>query len=118
MGSDVGKERQLAVDPRHTLRGHKAVGIVVQLGVKPDEGALRWRHDIVIAEGLLLKIDLCGFVALQKGQQPSAVVVVRVGEKGNVHLRKVDAERLGVGPKGVARAGVEEDFVLLRFDVE
>ena len=90
----------------------------MQLGVKTDEGAFRRRHDIVITEGLLLKIDLRGAVAPQEGQQAAAVVVVRVGEKGDIDLCEVDAERLGVFPESVTRAGVKEDLVLFRFDVE
>ena len=46
------------------------------------------------------------------------MVVVRVGEKGDIDLCEVDAKRLGVFPEGVARAGVKEDLVLFRFDVE
>ena len=81
MRPDAGEERQLLVDLCHTLGHHEAVGVLVQLGIETDEGAFRRRHDIVITEGLLLKIDLRGAVAPQEGQQAAAVVVVRVGEK-------------------------------------
>ena len=115
---DAGEERQLLVELRHALGHHEAVSVLVQLGIETDEGAFRRRHDIVITEGLLLKIDLRGAVAPQEGQQAAAVVVVRVGEKGDIDLCEVDAERPGVFPEGVARAGVKEDLVLFRFDVE
>ena len=118
MRPDAGEERQLLVELRHALGHHEAVGVLVQLGIETDEGAFRRRHDIVITEGLLLKIDLRGAVAPQEGQQAAAVVVVRVGEKGDIDLCEVDAERPGVFPEGVARAGVKEDLVLFRFDVE
>ena len=115
---DAGEERQLLVELRHALGHHEAVGVLVQLGIETDEGAFRRRHDIVITEGLLLKIDLRGAVAPQEGQQAAAVVVVRVGEKGDIDLCEVDAERPGVFPEGVTRAGVKEDLVLFRFNVE
>ena len=84
MRPDAGEERQLLVDLRHALGHHEAVSVLVQLGIETDEGAFRRRHDIVITEGLLLKIDLRGAVAPQEGQQAAAVVVVRVGEKGDI----------------------------------
>ena len=115
---DAGEERQLLVELCHTLGHHEAVSILVQLGIETDEGAFRRRHDIVITEGLLLKIDLRGAVAPQEGQQAAAVVVVRVGEKGDIDLCEVDAERLGVFPESVTRAGVEENFMLCCFNVE
>ena len=113
----AGKEGQLFVDDRDSLRKPESGLVFVQRPVEADVGAFLRRHHIVFTPCLPLEVNGGVVVALAEQLQPAAVVVMGVGEERHVHRLDVHAQPFGVFQKHGVGPHVEKDAVPLGLNV-
>ena len=103
----------------HSLAAVKAVlAALPDVPVDADKTGGAGGGGEVGAAGLRPGVHLAGGVLLQKIAQPVGVVVVAVGEDGQVNLAQIDAQSLGVAGKRLGAACVQQDMVLPVLDVQ
>ena len=73
---------------------------------------------IVGFKGMTAKVHRSLSVDLQKGFQPSAMVIMTVGEDGNVHSSQINIQFPGIFGKKSGLAHVKKQLVIERFDIQ
>lgn len=73
---------------------------------------------IVGLEGMTIYVDGSGIVLCKEAGEAAAVIVVAVGQNGDIHRRKVNTERGGIAREEVGLTHIKKNFVACGLDIQ